>query len=195
MASRETQALEVAQRDGRRLRVTFEWRGDRFTHHFDVLEGGQVHRCLVAIEGQDDEPWPASPALQQLSVEATTPAGGVALLIGMAGRSHWSLSVERESQSASLLFDVAARVQSLPRCLGSRYQACLPGAVAASQQVSFAIGAAVGPLYLRAVSAGQPAPDLVLDGDQVAVAFDDLTIARYPTTLRWKYRVGLGVGE
>ena len=63
-------------RDGARLRagrlaVVFQRRGDRIGHRI-VFAGDTVeHLLLESVEGNPDEPWPASPALQEGRIETT----------------------------------------------------------------------------------------------------------------------------
>src|SRR5262245_46882266 len=45
-----------------------------------------------------------------------------ALLVGMAGRSHWSGSIEATPASAEIVFDLACRHSGAPQELGSRYR-------------------------------------------------------------------------
>jgi hypothetical protein len=96
------------------VRVVFFRAGDRYAHRveaFDAVRGEWV-AVWESLEGAADDVWPASPPLQQLHVEER-PEGRVALLVGMAGRTHWSAAVEAargESGGKSIRFDVAARV-------------------------------------------------------------------------------------
>ncbi len=43
------------------------------------------------------------------------------VLIGMAGKTHWSAAVEVAADRKSIIFDVAARHQSWPEYLGSNF--------------------------------------------------------------------------
>ncbi len=97
------------------LAVRFERQGDRHAH---VLIAAQT-MIGQSIEGRNDESWPSSPPLQQLSIEDFG-TGPVALLVGMAGRSHWSMSVETGEDGS--VFDVACRVKGAPEQLGSTYR-------------------------------------------------------------------------
>jgi hypothetical protein len=75
-----------------------------------------------SIEGDEDEAWPTSPPLQQLSLERINDAP-VILDVGAAGTGHWSISLglEPDDPSASK-FDLACRCPQPPTFLGSRYQ-------------------------------------------------------------------------
>jgi hypothetical protein len=94
----------------------------------------------------------------------------VALLVGMAGGSHWSASIEPVSGAASLLFDLACRHSKGPKCLGSQYRRLSSNA---------------NLLEIR----GDDAP-IVLEGD--AIAIEPASKAQSGTT-RWKYVVSLNL--
>lgn len=180
--------LEAVGRDGRGLRVAFIWDEDRFGHEISCLEGRVATVCLTAELGRDQDPWPASPALQQLSLEELQPGRPSALLLGMAGQSHWSQCVEADPATTSLTFDVACRVQRKPQWLGSRYRvhhdaACRPmsaGGIALGGGVGLTIEPAAGSPPARITGAGGP-----------LVIVPDLRVQRFPSTVRWKYRISL----
>ncbi|HEY2894185.1 MAG TPA: hypothetical protein VGJ16_08235, partial [Pirellulales bacterium] len=73
-----------------------------------------------------DDAWPSSPPFQSATYEQK-PDGPVILLVGMAGKSHWSASVELDRADGHIRFDVACRAMAPPKdALGSRYRA-VPG--------------------------------------------------------------------
>ncbi|MBL9123800.1 MAG: hypothetical protein JNG90_09220 [Planctomycetaceae bacterium] len=86
--------------------------------------GARLQRTVVfeSIEGTPEEDWPPSPPLQELHLEARPDGKQLALLVGMAGTSHWSLSVEFDPAAGTAVFDVACRVKRAPGGLGSRYR-------------------------------------------------------------------------
>ena len=118
------------------LQVRFARSGDRFAHRLELVSAHSVVPLLTTVEGDNETTWPASPALQQLHIERRPIDGGatseVALLVGLAGRSHWSLSVEPRVEKAAephgvgglvaLEFDAACRVHQLPERLGTTYR-------------------------------------------------------------------------
>lgn len=112
------QVLSAVDDAGRGLRVVFERRGDRFAHRVELCVGGRSQLLLRSIEGDDSELWPPSPPLQQLSVEERAD-GDVALLVGMAGKSHWSASIAVERAARRIVYDVACRVRETPVRLGT----------------------------------------------------------------------------
>jgi hypothetical protein len=104
------------------LRLEFEWREDRYGHQiFGTARDGD-HGLLISEEGNSDEAWPASPALQSLHLEKRPDGTQMLMLVGMAGRSHWSMSVEADVARNRLSFDVACRLHERPDWLGSTYQ-------------------------------------------------------------------------
>lgn len=114
--------LTARSATGSELRVAFRRQGDRWEH---VLEtNGARGDVLLAssMEGTPDDDWPPSPPLQSLSLETLPDGRSVALCVGMAGTSHWSLSVEPVADAAALIFDVACRVDRAAEWLGSTYE-------------------------------------------------------------------------
>ena len=93
--------------------IEFVWTDDRFDH---AIRLGPVK--LQSLCGPPDECWPDSPPIQQLSIE-TLEGRPVALGVGGAGTSHWSLSVE--PVESGFRFDWACRAKSTPERLGTTY--------------------------------------------------------------------------
>src|SRR5687767_14004155 len=104
--------IQTPSLGGRLLQVEFVRQADRFGHAIQLLGDDVVRPLLMSLEGTVADRWPPSPVLQQLHVEDRGLGKNVALLVGMAGRSHWSMSVEPDTQGAGLVFDVACRVHA-----------------------------------------------------------------------------------
>jgi hypothetical protein len=115
--------IDALDTSGTGLRAVFARAGDRFGHTIGWWTGKRFEPLLESIEGDAAQAWPPSPALQQLHLEARGEKRRVALLVGMAGRSHWSLSVEAAEAPMALLFDAACRISGGAHSLGSRYRA------------------------------------------------------------------------
>ena len=122
------ETIETSGENGFHLRVEFEWQLDRYGHSISIVDpSGAVTPLLRSIEGGAEDDWPPSPPLQTLSIEKLPDARTVALLVGMAGRSHWSASVEPQNGEARIIFDMACRYAldaqypRPPRLLGSCY--------------------------------------------------------------------------
>ncbi len=103
------------------MRIVFQSEGDRIAHRVEILENGSFVPVLHSKEGRDHDLWPSSPTLQSVHVEPR-PSGQVALLVGMAGVSHWSASVLADVARGRATFDIACRSTSAPRWLGSSYR-------------------------------------------------------------------------
>ncbi|MEX2187178.1 MAG: hypothetical protein WD875_10305 [Pirellulales bacterium] len=114
------------------LRIEFTPSGDRVAHTIYVAEenGGESatsnrpwRELMRSVERATDAAWPESPPLQELHFERRD-GHDVALLVGRAGKSHWSASVgfETGTSGVALVFDVACRVSTRPVMVGSVYQ-------------------------------------------------------------------------
>lgn len=111
-----------------KLRIELQRVNDRWGHAigFGAREGFQ--RCARSIEGNAEDFWPASPALQELHVEDRAD-GQVAFLTGMAGSNHWSVSIACHRAHNRATLDVACRCKQPPEWLGSLYQIPEEGSV------------------------------------------------------------------
>jgi hypothetical protein len=164
------------------LRASFERRGDRIAHTIELAVGDATVVLLESCEGSAEEHWPASPPVQELERAPSAPASQpldagtpqVAWLIGRAGASHWSASVEANADG-SITFDMACRLREKPVWLGSHYRVLADGASS---------GLAIE----------------TLDGCQLATAADSHADSRisiaaevpdgeFPRTIRWRYRL------
>ncbi len=136
--------ISRAAPDGGRLRLRFARQGDRLHQTVEWLAAAATSGAstsgastseastsatspvvvlLESCEGQSSDTWPASPPLQQLLIEPRGAAGHVALLVGMAGRSHWSLSIEPLVDRVGFRFDAACRLSGPPEWLGHVWRA------------------------------------------------------------------------
>lgn len=99
--------------------VSFEKIPDRFSHQIE-LKNPEKKTALVSEEGSSEQIWPPSPALQELHFESRTESD-VLLAVGMAGDSHYSLSVE-SNRINELRFQFACRFKKQPEFIGSSYK-------------------------------------------------------------------------
>ena len=162
--------LQVLDGDGRGLRVFSSRDEDRYGHEIACVTGPVATVCLRAELGRDRDPWPASPPLQQGSLEPSSRGRQMALLIGMAGKSHWSQSVETDSAATSLTFDVACRVHRQPVWLGSSYRRTIPSRLSAST-VRLTVAAGIE-LALTGEAPDSSFVRLEVGGGHVAIAAD-----------------------
>jgi hypothetical protein len=160
------------------LRVRFFRHADRYAHEIWLCDNGRWRPALASIEGTPEEDWPASPPFQSLDVEQRE-GRPLALLVGMAGASHWSASVQIDPLEPCLHFDVAARVRGLRTGpLGSAYRAAPDWSDADPDGCPLAIELSSG-----------PAPALVeREGPVVRIAVAASTDPA-PRTIRWAYRL------
>src|SRR6185295_1070567 len=108
------------------LRAEFSRAGDRFSHVVSVLDDEQWIPLFASIEGTPDDAWPVSPPWQEITREALSIGQPSLLLVGMAGKSHWSMCVLSELAGDCLRFDVACRVRTPPGPLASTYRLLAP---------------------------------------------------------------------
>jgi len=117
-----SEVLDAAGPAGLILRVEFVWRGDRYGHVISNLEpGGSRTPLLESMEGTPADEWPSSPPLQSLHRETLAGGRAALLLVGAAGRSHWSASIEAGSGPGELTFDMACRTGGAATQVGSEY--------------------------------------------------------------------------
>ena len=158
--------------NGGRLRLRFVRLGDRVHHTVEWLDPAMAATALIeSREGQasagqtsaglSSDNWPASPPLQQLLIEPRGVAGHVALLVGMAGRSHWSLSIEPLADRVGFRFDAACRIGGPPAWLGHTWR-IVPGSPAPASPGSPALPGSP-------TSAGSPAGETGVVGFRPAV--------------------------
>lgn len=169
--------LESLQLRGERLRLELIGLPDRVGHRLWLREtpGTEERLLLESVEGTPAEAWPASPPLQDASFETRPDGSQLLLLVGMAGRSHWSASFQLLPLEETIEFDIACRTNEPPEFLGSAYQVPESGNV----QFTTVLGTCAPvtdnePNVIRIMPAAPPSD------------------AKYPTTFRWVYRVTLG---
>lgn len=121
-SSPESEALfvESIREDGVGLFINFVKQKDRFGHIIALVQGEECIPLFVSIEGNDEEPWPESPPFQEIHMEDRK-EGTVALLVGMAGESHWSAAVEPMDEPGGIHFSVACRMKGYPMQICSHY--------------------------------------------------------------------------
>jgi hypothetical protein len=169
------------------LRIAFSRQIDRFAHTILMQNGsGEWLPLLESIEGTPDHDWPPSPPFQELHFEDRPNGGRVALLVGRAGKSHWSASVEIDGVVRCATFDVACRAKEASTSIGSQYR-LLPNVRAKTRFGDVLLN---GSVRMIAVSSDGPATKVCTDGNVVA------TVASYPgdswpQTMRWKYQFAI----
>jgi hypothetical protein len=165
------------------LQAIFERHADRYSHQIicTAADGSQI--VWASQEGTPDDTWPASPPLQSLHVETRSDGSQTIMLVGMAGRSHWSMSVEADEQHDRILFDVACRISDPPHWLGSIYRCLSQPAVPLSNHLLFTAG-----------HGNQPENNLPLQLDPSTNTLRipaSVTLEKFPQTIRWSYSIGI----
>lgn len=105
------------------LRAVFELTGDRWSHRLEIKHQGQWTSVLQSEEGDPNEKWPPSPAIQDADLQNDSDQGTVVYGVGMSGSSRWSLSCAGSQNGQSgLVFDVACRTRGPFERIGSTYR-------------------------------------------------------------------------
>lgn len=94
---------------------------DRYAFEIHRHDGSQWQLLLKTPLGDTADDWPCNPPLQQISYEDLGQGIPAILGMGMAGTSHWSLSIH-EDRDQSLVVDVACRYSNAPRTLELTFQ-------------------------------------------------------------------------
>jgi hypothetical protein len=173
-----------------RLRVRFRFCEDRYAHEVWLAVGGEWIAVLASAEGSPSEDWPASPPFQSLHFERLGMANQSALLVGMAGKSHWSASIELDPAGNRARFDIACRVRGAVKpMLASTYRT-MPGFSSCQThdgKIEFS-GSSLGNVSLELSSADESqraSLELVEAGARIVV--DDLGETDSSRTVRWRY--------
>jgi hypothetical protein len=116
--------------------IVFLHEHDRWRHVVALADGSRIESVEGPQNTAADPRWPASPALTEVSLVGA--AGGAAIVgLGLAGRSHFSVSVAAHpDRPDTLLFEVACRIQEPPTWLGSTYRAADGGSMQAAPQAA-----------------------------------------------------------
>lgn len=188
--------LELALREGTLLRVDFDRALDRWKHRISLVlpEGtGVVSPLLLleSVEGNSSEEWPGSPPLQFVSIETRPKKPPVALLMGMAGSSHWSASIEQLPAERTLRFDIACRAKSRPENLGSRYRIAPRVQLESAKDESAPLRLTAAGLTFELTgeqNADSPLPALSAADQQLRIHFGE-PVGNEGQTYRWVYRL------
>jgi hypothetical protein len=164
------------------LCVRFDRRNDRIEH--SIWASNCEIPLLVSLESEGDPAWPSSPPFQELTLE-TRGDRQIALLVGKAGTSHWSASVEPSAETGQIAFDVACRVQQPPGWLGNRYR--IPAA-ARVELLDRTINIVNGGEILNIAGSASSETLSVCEAVNSGVAVTASNVAKpLPSTIRWRY--------
>ncbi len=77
---------------------------------------------MSSVEGNSEQAWPDSSPFQQIVCENVGAGNKPVLLgVGMAGKAHWSATIEGDSLTEAIAMDIACRSAAIPEQLGSTY--------------------------------------------------------------------------
>ncbi len=174
------------------LRLTFEQAADRVAHRIEVLDPlGHRLAQLHSKEGTSADEWPASPALQSCSLQEIRPGESAAFLIGMAGKSHWSASVEAIPSQGELRFDFACRINAQPDWLGSTYITGFPTNADSLHYPEMAIfRGSRSEIAAWIYGLDETVSGTQINGQELKLSCSE-NLLRFPQTLRWQYRICL----
>ena len=182
--------LDAAAHDPCGLRVAFDWQTDRYSHQLFGLIDGCAVPLLASCEGTANDRWPASPPFQQLSVEEGAGGERIAFLVGMAGQSHWSASVQVSVGVPRAEFDVACLARE-PACdLGSAYRSQVVPHSADARRITFPLPSGYAAELTVADIEEEACAELRVDSLLTTIACRELEKTT-PFTFRWKYSVSV----
>lgn len=180
--SLQLQTSEVA---GRALRLEFQRESDRYHSTLWLLAPGVTTPLLRSVEQGDDANWPPSPVIQEM-LKHDGRDGPCLAGLGMAGKSHWSVTVIVAGDTLEL--DVACRVKVEPLFLGSTY--AIQGAtLATSQPWGCVIASDRGDVACDLSDRG--GGQMKASSGEFAVMPDLLQADPCPRTIRWQYRFSI----
>ncbi len=183
--------LETDRRLGAGLEVLFVWRDDRYHQTVNIVSGPERLPLLSSVEGDDQTIWPSSPPFRQVAVEQHA-TSRVALLVGMAGKSHWSASIHSPVGESRLLFDVACLARQAPLKLGSCYR--LNAEPVDLTHTSLLLSTPAGNVQLQTIAGGPWTPRLFVQDGNASIGVDLQPAVEVPQTYRWRYELALQQG-
>ena len=142
---------------------------------------------LHSVEGTGHDEWPPSPALQSCSLQEIRPGQTAAFLVGMAGQSHWSASIEAVPHEGAFVFDFACRVHQAPQWLGTTYELSFSPPY---ELVRFKVTSDGIDIQIYGLFQGILEDFTNFSGKLLQLPCAQRP-AKLPATLRWRYRIYL----
>jgi hypothetical protein len=175
---------------GNVLCLTLHWHVDRWHHEILWSPPGQSPMARWSSrEGTADDDWPPSPPMQEISFGSVDRRqGGIALLLGRAGSSHWSAALELSDDPLQLVVDVACRISQSPQAIGSGYR-LVCGPEMEATVAPFELTLRAGACLRASASTGNLN---VCRGQETEVAFTP-NLTAPPATIRWTYQFRVAV--
>jgi hypothetical protein len=170
----------------------FWWKASEDSAGNSANNPNEMIRIMTTCEGTPQDTWPASSPFQQIVCEEIgTEKKPVLLAVGMAGKTHWSGTIEGDAMTDAIAMDFAARVNTTPDFLGSTY--LIDDAWSVEQQTSadasnqsVALRHSTQDIKIVFDSIG---PHIVsLNGKELKLTFQpDFPATKRNQTLRWRY--------
>ncbi len=176
--------VETLDEGGCGLRLVVSRQQDRSIHQVFVIQGQTSLPLIQSVEGQPSQRWPPSPPLQQIHFQTDSNGTQTVFLVGMAGSSHWSLSIQATQSPSALLFDAACRLVEPAGWLGSTYQS-----PADAQTIAQAASCLITHDCHLQLLQGHGAEAHLSLVDQLLKICAQPTSSQLPTTVQWKYRL------
>ena len=162
---------------------------DRYRHEV-LITSDETRVVLASLEGTDEQAWPPSPPFQDLHARQSSAGIDAAMLVGRAGRSHWSASIEVDRSQETILFDIACRSSGPIDWLGSRYRCFVGQAVATEGERRTLLVASD-----LQVDVLEREARLSEDDQTHVLSIAPLwTASSKSRTIRWRYRIGRVMG-
>lgn len=174
------------------LRIAFERHADRIRHRVECALGDRMICLLESVEGTHDENWPASPALQEVHFESRPGGKQVALAVGKAGNSHWSLSVELDRATGRACWDVACRLKEAPARLGSEYRVLHLASSSERDLLAGGLTWSLGEGRRVGLHVPREGARLLVPDSQRLLIEREIATTSWPLTVRWGYTISLG---
>lgn len=172
------------------LRARFLWADDRYLHRIEVGAEPTIP-VMQTVVRSPTLAWPDDPPLQQLSIE-TLGDQTVALGVGSAGTSHWSLSIEAiPGPAPALRYDLACRCKLPPEQLASRFEMLANNGqfvIEADDSVTVS-GLSTGILQILPEPSIGPVRWCPSDEGRGMTIAADLGPSPQPGTLRWGFHI------
>lgn len=171
-----------------------EQAADRVSHRIEVLDAdSRILAELRSLEGTSADEWPPSPALQSCSLQEIRPGERAAFLVGMAGKSHWSASMEAVAREGAFVFDFACRVHQAPHWLGTSYAIQWPSPHPVTRFQLLPAGISIH--LIKPADEIRGADLAPMSEQSLRYSCPDALPAKFPATLRWRYRIYLAAPD
>ena len=174
MLEKQRHVLESAVQTGRRLRCAFDQYGDRYSHQIELIDGDQSTLVLRSVEDDSTSNSPASGPLQELHVHQQTEGSHALMLVGKAGKNHWSLCVTADAPTNAIIFDAACRVREPVPFLGAVYDKKVASSAICVEVID--------------IVDGQPA---TIHNEHDRLIIKATCESKPPATIRWMYHISL----